>query len=101
MSTEMDDRIEDSDIEVSYLACIDGHGREAEILRTLQAVCAFRCIRPLIPIAFAHLVRSIRPPVTRCREAVQGGYQILGFSSSFLAMVFRMDAPSSSMRYAL
>jgi len=40
MSTEMDDRIEDSDIEVSYLACIDGHGREAEILRTLQAVTA-------------------------------------------------------------
>ncbi len=36
----MDDQIEDSDIEVSYLACIDGHGQEAEILRTLQAVTA-------------------------------------------------------------
>lgn len=40
MSTEMDDRIEESDIELSYLAGIDGHGREAEILRTLQAVTA-------------------------------------------------------------
>lgn len=36
----MDDQMEDSDIEVSYLACIDGLGREAEILRTLQAVTA-------------------------------------------------------------
>jgi hypothetical protein len=63
--------------------------------------CVFRRIRPPIPITSGRLFRSIRPPVTRCREAVRSGYQILGFSSSFLAMVFRMEAPSSSMRYAL
>src|SRR6056297_2103024 len=63
--------------------------------------CGFRRIRPPIPITSGHLFRSIRPPVTRCREAVDFGYQVWGFSSSFLAIVFRMDAPSSSMRYAL
>ena len=70
-------------------------------LNQTVCVCAFRRIRPPIPITSGHLFRSIRPPVTRCREAVGFGYQILGCSSSFLAMVFRMDAPSSSMRYAL
>src|SRR6056297_3272722 len=66
-----------------------------------EVYCAFRRIRPPIPITSGHLFRSIRPPMTRCREAVRAGYQILRFSSSFLAMVFRMEAPSSSMRYAL
>jgi len=38
--------------------------------------CVFRSIRPLIPTTSGHLCRSIRPPVTRCREAVGWGYQI-------------------------
>ena len=53
-----------------------------------QPACAFRRIRPPIPITSGHLFRCIRPPVTRCREAVDFGYQFWGFSSSFLAMVF-------------
>ena len=32
--------------------------------------CVFRRIRPPIPITSGRLFRSIRPPVTRCREAV-------------------------------
>jgi hypothetical protein len=76
-------------------------GAHGHIVELYAARCAFRCIRPPIPITSGHLFRSIRPPVTRCREAVDFGYQVWGFSSSFLAMVFRMDAPSRSMRYAL
>ena len=38
--------------------------------------CVFRSIRPLIPTTSGHLFRGIRPPVTRCREAVGLGYQV-------------------------
>ncbi|MFI2769885.1 ATP-binding protein, partial [Sulfitobacter sp. M22386] len=38
--------------------------------------CVFRSIRPLIPTTCAHLFRGIRPLVTRCREAVDFGYQV-------------------------
>lgn len=41
-----------------------------------DGTCAFRRIRPLIPITCAHLFRRIRPPVTRCLEAVDVGYQV-------------------------
>jgi peptide/nickel transport system permease protein len=42
----------------------------------ILTICVFRSIRPLIPTTSGHLFRSIRPPVTRCREAVGWGYQI-------------------------
>jgi hypothetical protein len=38
--------------------------------------CVFRNMRPPIPITSGHLFRRIRPPVTRCREAVDFGYQV-------------------------
>jgi len=37
--------------------------------------CVFRSIRPPIPTTCAHLFQTIRPPVMRCREAVDFGYQ--------------------------
>jgi hypothetical protein len=48
---------------------------ELAYIWTPDATCAFRNIRPPIPTTCAHLFRTIRPPVMRCREAVDFGYQ--------------------------
>ena len=54
-----------------------GKFSDKTVTRHLAAIrCAFRRIRPPIPITSGHLFRSIRPPVTRCREAVYFGYQV-------------------------
>ena len=45
-------------------------------LLSVGTVCVFRNIRPPIPITSGHLLRRIRPPMTRCREAACFGYQV-------------------------
>ena len=49
--------------------------RTVATCREFGPVCVFRIIRPPIPTTCAHLFRSIRPPVTRCREAACFSYQ--------------------------
>jgi hypothetical protein len=59
-------------IETAKLNGLDPQAYLADILDRIYD-CVFRSMRPPIPTTCAHLFRGIRPPVTRCREAVEIG----------------------------